>query len=64
MLKQKFINARDMHLYIKVPDHLWYTATHYTHIPSKDPEYPFKDSENIYGWMDVVYLTDPIIDPS
>ena len=64
MLKQKFINARDIHLYIKVPNHLWYTATHYTHIPSKDPEYPFMDVENIYGWMDVVYLTDPIVDPS
>jgi hypothetical protein len=64
MIKQSFVNAHNIHLYIKVPDHLWYTATHYTHVPSKDPEYPYFANEQRYGWMDVVYLTDPIIDAS
>lgn len=64
MIRQSFVNAHNIHLYIKVPDHLWYTATHYTHIPSIDPEYPYSSNEDRYGWMDVVYLTDPIIDAS
>jgi hypothetical protein len=64
MINQTFVNVNDMHLYIKVPGHLWYTATHYTHVPSTEPEYPYYNDESRYGWMDVVYLTDPIIDPT
>jgi len=64
MIKQTFVKPEDMPLYIKVPGHLWYTATHYTHIPSTHQEYPFLELENFYGWYDVVYLADPIIDHS
>lgn len=64
MKKQTYIEPELAHLYIRVPDHLWHTATHYTRIPSIDPEYPYSEENNKYGWFDIVYLFEPIIDPS
>jgi hypothetical protein len=64
MIKQIFVEASTINNYMKVPGHLWHLATHYTHIPSIDPEYPFIDNQSFYGWYDVVYLSNPIIDHS
>lgn len=64
MIKQIFIQANTIDRYIRVPDHLWHLATHYTHIPSIDPEYPFINNNTFYGWYDVVYLSNPIMDHS
>jgi hypothetical protein len=64
MKKQTYIEPELAHLYIRVPDHLWHTATHYTRIPSIDPEYPYSEEDNKYGWFDIIYLYEPIVDPS
>jgi hypothetical protein len=64
MKKQTYIEPELAHLYIRVPDHLWHNATHYTRIPSIDPEYPYSEEDNKYGWFDIIYLYEPIVDPS
>ena len=58
MKKQTYIEPQLAHLYIRVPDHLWHTATHYTRIPSIDPEYPYSEEEDKFGWFDIVYLLE------
>ena len=64
MIKQTYIESHLAHLYVKVPDHLWHTATHYTRIPSTDPTYPYDNTGEKFGWFDIVYLFEPIVDPS
>lgn len=64
MKKQIYIDPQYIHLYIRVPDHLWYTGTHYTRVPSIDPKYPGHREDGTIWWEDIIYLYEPIVDPS
>lgn len=60
----KFVEPSEAWMYIRVPDKSFHTATHYTRVPSTDPEYPFSEEENKFGWFDIIYLHESFIDPS
>ena len=62
--KKTYIDPKYVHLYIRVPNHLSQSATHYTRVPSIDPNYPGYNEDGTTWWEDVVYLHVPIIDPS
>jgi hypothetical protein len=62
--RQTYVDPKQAHLYIRVPDHLWYTANHYTRVPSIDPEYPGYREDGSIFWEDVVWLEESILDPS
>ena len=57
--KRLYVSSEDAWMYIQAPKNMGHTATHYTRVPSIDPKYPSGD-----GWEDVIYLHEPILDPS
>jgi hypothetical protein len=52
----KYVKPSEAWMYIKVPDGSFNKATHFTRIPSIEPNY--------VGWEDVIYLYESFIDPS
>lgn len=57
--KRLYVSSEDAWMYIQAPKNMGHTATHYTRVPSIDSKYPSED-----GWEDVIYLHEPILDPS
>ena len=66
MAKQdfKFVSPNDAHYYIKLSGRAVRRATHYTLIPSDDPNYPGHDSNGKVMWEDIIYLAEAVYDAS
>lgn len=60
----KYVKPDEAHYYIKLTGKSTRRATHYTLLPSTDPNYPGHDSDGKTMWEDVIYLAEAVYDAS